>query len=245
MPKRQICVFPGLSPGILFIFRRKPKELPMRKHVKSIVLYALLVIGAVWYPAGVYVDESWYNRDRAIYETQKLAHDSILEARISFLRDSLYDAWVASNDTALRTIQEVHKTPTYAERGYNRKTGRWVCKSRLETKDAICEPETEFVVTGHDIAGYTMDTLWTPGYENRTDWMRKAWEFSRHEAERYRVELPYTGHGCSFETTFMGAGLLCMIVFGMSTIVCIYLGIERASDRRSYRKLTERNKKDE
>lgn len=167
-------------------------------HIHPVLLYAILVVIAALLPVCMYYGDYVYKRDVALYKEQKHVHDSTENVRQGFLRDSLYWVWVRSNDTTLRAVVSVERRPTYGEKGYWRNTGRLICNERKDRKDMVCEPETEFVVTGRYLSGFTMDTIWTYGYSDRGEWVEKARTYAREEAERRRVELPYRGHSENF-----------------------------------------------
>ena len=216
----------------------------MKKHYKKILVLALLILGAIWYPTGVYIDNAWEKSDRAIYEAQKDAYDRIQDAKVDSIKYAMFDEWAATHDTTLRTIREVRKKPEFSEKGYDRKTGKMICKERLKTKDMVCEPETEFVVTGYYVSGYSSDTVWTPGYRTRDEWMTEGLAYAREESERHRVELEYTGHSASFEKMFETAGLLCTVIFGACAFIMLYVlyGLFKDRDLIEYLDRSDRKK---
>lgn len=168
------------------IFKDFHDPIASRLHIHPLLVYAILLVVLAIFPAS----EFFYCKDIAEYEAQRLAHDAAEDARLERLRDSLYMEWVDTHDTTLREVSRLDTLPVYHDRGYWKKTGRMICKEREERKDLVCEPETEFVVTGKFLAGYTIDTVWTYGYTSRDEWVDRARYYAREESERRRVELP-------------------------------------------------------
>ena len=180
------------------IFHDLQDPIVSRLHIHPLLLYAILLVLCALFPATIYYEGYVYGTDVIEYEELKRVHDAAEDARLERLRDTLYREWVATHDTTLREVARVDTLPVYHDRGYWRKTGRMICKEREERKDLVCEPETEFVVTGKYLAWYSLDTVWTYGYTDREEWVERARYYAREESERRRVELPYTGHPENF-----------------------------------------------
>jgi hypothetical protein len=145
----------------------------MLKIFIYIYLFLFSLFGVIWYPVGNSYVDKLYQHEYSIYESEKSRFDSIETNRINIIKDSIYNAWLANNDTTLKTIKKINKKPNYGAHGYHRKTDKLICKYK-DKNEAICEPEKEWIITDYYINGYVLDTLWTDGYDDRNQWLNKA-----------------------------------------------------------------------
>ena len=185
--------------------------------IVSIIFIALQIIPGL----GVYQDHV-YKNDRAAYELAKTEYDSITSINRNNAMDSLISIWISSNDTALRKVKKITKTPEYDEYGYYQKTGRWECEEGTRGK-LICEPEKRWITTDYYISGYKNDTVWTAGYKSREEWIEKARIFAKNEGQKIYPEFhAYNGHELHYLIKcgswlvvlyFVGAALAGLLLF--------------------------------
>lgn len=135
-----------------------------------------------------------YNKDKTEYDLAKAKYDSATVINRINVLDSLTNVWISANDTALRKIKKIKKTPEYGELGYYQKTGRLECEENYHGK-LICEPEKQWITTDYYIRGYKKDTTWTEGYKTRDEWTKKASAFAKTEAIKiYQDFHEYNGY---------------------------------------------------
>lgn len=200
----------------------------MKKNTFSIFLLLITGVGAGWYPFVYYYQDAIYERDRAIYEAEKAQWDSIQTRKATLIEDSVFTYWIAHNDTSLKAIKKITKSPTYGENGYYRKNGKWSCEPESRySKKLICEPMKEWIVTDYYINGYQVDTTWTTGYNTRNEWINKAHSIAHNEAVRQKQDFrPYDGHKFHWIVAANGPamtiGLICMLLFGIGFLVAIW-----------------------
>ena len=197
-------------------------EEPLRHPVR---FYAILIAIVISMPILTTYENYVYERDQEEFRKQEQVYDSTEFVRVTRLMDSLYAGWVATHDTSLRELVRVDKRPTYSDRGKLQKTGRMVCKERKENGNLVCEPEIKFVVTGSYVSGYTMDTVWTEGYNSRDEWEEEAWEYARKEAEATIELLPYTGHEKDFLENSMGVFSYIYILFYLAAFFILFFNL--------------------
>lgn len=168
----------------------------MKKLKKTLIWLFIITVGAGWFPFVLYYQDAVYESDRAIYETEKNQWDSIQTYKTKLIEDSVFTYWISHNDTTIKTIKKITKTPTYGYVGYYRKNGKWSCEPETyHSSKLICEPMKEWVVTDSYVNGYQLDTTWTPGYKDRNEWLNKAHNIAHNEAMRQNQEFrPYDGH---------------------------------------------------
>ena len=193
------------------------------QYIKNLCISSLIVIilaiGIGWYPYILSYQDKVYNTDRAKYDAEKSQWDSIQAINFKQTEDSVFNYWIAHNDTSLKTIKKISKQLTYGETGYYKKTGKWECEppSRYSNK-LVCEPMKEWVTTDYYVDGYYYDTTWTEGYNNRNEWLKKARNIAYEEAIKHKVDFrPYDGHESHYiiksESNLAGFGIICLMVF--------------------------------
>ena len=195
----------------------------------------IFAIGAGWYPFVCYYQDAVYEAERSKYDTEKAHWDSIQTAKAIAVEDSVFKYWVSHNDTALKTIKKISKHPTYSETGYYKKTGKWQCEPETHySKKLVCEPMKEWVTTDYYVSGYYLDTTWTPGYNNRNEWLNKAHNIAHNEAMRQKEEFhPYDGHEYHFiASSFSNCtgpsngirelGIICTGLFGLAECFALW-----------------------
>lgn len=157
-----------------------------------------------------------YNADRSKYDAEKSQWDSIQTINFKKAEDSVFNYWIAHNDTSLKTIKKISKQLTYGETGYYKKTGKWECEPpSTYSNKLVCEPMKEWVTTDYYVDGYYYDTTWTDGYNNRNEWLKKAHNIAHGEAIKHKVEFrPYDGHESHyiFHYNSTAHGLLVMLL---------------------------------
>ena len=136
----------------------------------------------------------WSDRDN--YNAEKSQWDSIQTIYVKKAEDSVFNYWIAHNDTSIRKIKKITKKLTYASSGYYKKTDKLECERPSRHSDKyVCEPIEERVITGYYVSGHYYDTTWTNGYKNRDEWIKKARNIAHTEALKHKVEFrPYDGH---------------------------------------------------
>jgi hypothetical protein len=201
------------------------------RFIIRIFLFLFLLFGVIWYPIGNSYVDKLYQHEYSIYKSEKSKFDSIETNKINIIKDSIYNAWLANNDTTLKTIKKINKRPNYAAAGgYYRKTGKLICKYK-DKNEMICEPEEEWIKTDYYINGYVLDTIWTAGYDNRNQWLNKAKIFAQTETNKISPKKefgPYKAssrliafrQNFSYETRNV-IGVLSVLIF--SILILLYI----------------------
>lgn len=151
--------------------------------MKKLIIIFVIIISIVLQliPSSKWWQDYIYDKDKTEYDLAKAEYDSVTVINRNNVLDSLTNAWISANDTALRRIKKIKKTPEYGELGYYQKTGRMECEENYRGK-LICEPEKQWITTDYYISGYKKDTIWTEGYKTRDEWLKKADDFAKSEA---------------------------------------------------------------
>lgn len=162
---------------------------------KIIIIFIILIsIALQLIPGSKWYQDYVYDKDKTEYDLAKAEYDSVTAINRNNVLDSLTNAWISANDTTLRKIKKIKKTPEYGELGYYQKTGRMECEENYRGK-LICEPEKQWVTTDYYISGYKKDTIWTEGYKTRDDWLKKANDFAKSEVIKIYPDFhEYNGH---------------------------------------------------
>lgn len=199
------------------------------KHLFLFFLFLFLLFGVIWYPAGNSYVDKLYQHEYSIYKSEKSKFDSIETNKINIIKDSIYNAWLANNDTTLKTIKKINKRPNYDAHGYYRKTGKFICKYKDKDK-SICEPEKEWITTDYYINGYELDTIWTAGYDNRNQWLNEANIFVQTETNKISPKKEFSPYKASrliafrqnfsYETRNV-IGVLSVLIF--SILILLYI----------------------
>lgn len=199
------------------------------KHIFLFFLFLFLLFGVIWYPVGNSYVDKLYQREYSIYKSEKSKFDSIETNKINIIKDSIYNAWIANNDTTLKTIKKINKRPTYAAHGYYSKTGKFICKYK-DKDESICEPEKEWITTDYYINGYELDTIWTAGYDNRNHWLNEANIFVQTETNKISPKKEFSPYKASrliafrqnfsYETRNV-IGVLSVLIF--SILILLYI----------------------
>jgi hypothetical protein len=158
-------------------------------------IICILIIAILQIIPGLFKYQDYvYDKDKTEYDLAKAEYDSVTIINRNNVLDSLTNAWISTNDTVLRKIKKIKKTPEYGELGYYQKTGRMECEENYRGK-LICEPEKQWVTTDYYISGYKKDTIWTEGYKTRDEWTKKASAFAKTEAIKIYPDFhEYNGH---------------------------------------------------
>ncbi len=165
-------------------------------YISSIITIICAIFIGVFLFLQSYQDKVYY-ADRAKYDAEKSQWDSIQTIYIKKAEDSVFNYWVAHNDTSLKKIKKITKKLTYSPTGYHKKTDKLECElpNRRHSNKFVCEPIKEWVTTGYYVDGHYYDTTWTGGYNNRDEWIKKARNIAHAEAIKHKVEFkPYDGH---------------------------------------------------
>lgn len=135
-----------------------------------------------------------YEADCKTYNAEKALFDSLETVRVKHEYDSLFAEWTSTHDTTLREIKKISKQPNYTPYGYNKKTGKYKCERNWHDT-FICEPITEFVITGYERDGYYMDTTWTDHpYKTRNEWLSEYNSHAKYSGIERTQFKPYDGH---------------------------------------------------
>ena len=164
--------------------------------MKKLIIIFVIIISIVLQliPSSKWYQDYIYDKDKTEYDLAKAEYDSVTVINRNNVLDSLTNAWISANDTALRRIKKIKKTPEYGELGYYQKTGRMECEENYRDK-LICEPEKQWITTDYYISGYKKDTIWTEGYKTRDEWLKKADDFAKSEAIKIYPDFhEYNGH---------------------------------------------------
>lgn len=164
--------------------------------MKKLIIIFVIIISIVLQliPSSKWYQDYIYDKDKTEYDLAKAEYDSVTVINRNNVLDSLTNAWISANDTALRRIKKIKKTPEYGELGYYQKTGRMECEENYRGK-LICEPEKQWITTDYYISGYKKDTIWTEGYKTRDEWLKKADDFAKSEAIKIYPDFhEYNGH---------------------------------------------------
>lgn len=164
--------------------------------MKKLIIIFVIIISIVLQliPSSKWYQDYIYDKDKTEYDLAKAEYDSVTVINRNNVLDSLTNAWISANDTALRRIKKIKKTPEYGELGYYQKTGRMECEENYRGK-LICEPEKQWITTDYYISGYKKDTIWTEGYKIRDEWLKKADDFAKSEAIKIYPDFhEYNGH---------------------------------------------------
>lgn len=187
----------------------------------SLTIIGLLIyaLGGSSYPLIEYYQDKVYEHDRAIYDSLVAKEDSIFEVN----KERFFNEWKSSNDTTLRKVKNIKKKPTYGELGYYKKTDKLRCSKERFSEDFICEPMKEWVTTDYYIDGYRSDTIWTDGYKNREEWMKKAEKDAIDSAIKERKDIEYTGHEFHYLIKAESGWFLIYVLFiGSFSIFALY-----------------------
>lgn len=204
------------------------QKMQRSQHIKHLCISSLIVIilaiGIGWYPYILSYQDKVYKTDRAKYDAEKSQWDSIQTINFKKAEDSVFNYWIAHNDTSLKTIKKISKHLTYGTTGYYKNTGKWECElpSTYSTK-LVCEPMKEWVTTDYYVDGYYYDTTWTDGYNNRNEWLNKARNIAHVEAIKHKVEFrPYDGHEYHYiikvDSSLARFGERCSLICGLAAI---------------------------
>jgi len=177
-------------------------------------------------PGMYYYQDYVYDKDKTEYDLAKTEHDSITIINRNNIIDSLTNAWISVNDTTLRKIKKIKKTPEYGELGYYQRTGRMECEENYRGK-LICEPEKQWITTDYYISGYKKDTIWTEGYKTRDEWLKKANDFAKSEAIKIYPDFhEYNGHEFHYliKSNVTSTGLGMLITFILIILIAIWYG---------------------
>ena len=164
--------------------------------MKKLIIIFVIIISIVLQliPSSKWYQDYIYDKDKTEYDLAKAEYDSVTVINRNNVLDSLTNAWISANDTVLRRIKKIKKTPEYGELGYYQKTGRMECEENYRGK-LICEPEKQWITTDYYISGYKKDTIWTEGYKTRDEWLKKADDFAKSEAIKIYPDFhEYNGH---------------------------------------------------
>ena len=222
------------------------QKMQRSQHIKHLCISSLIVIilaiGIGCYPYILSYQDKVYKTDRAKYEAEKAQWDSIQTINFKKAEDSVFNYWIAHNDTSLKTIKKISKKLTYGTNGYYKNTGKRECEptSTYSTK-LVCEPIKEWVITDYYVDGHYYDTTWTDGYNNRNEWLNKARNIAHGEAIKHKVEFrPYDGHEYHYiikdDSNLSTFGRLCTILcvfaelFGLGYFLMAILRLEPNTD---------------
>lgn len=206
----------------------------MKEILKRLGVLIIVIAMAGWYPFCLYYQDAVYDAEWSVYEAEKYQFDSLQTFKLSQLEDSLFSVWKMTNDTTVRSIKKIStktiRTPDYCETGYERKTGKWICHNQ-HNGDLLCEPQTEWITTDYYRCGYNTevktDTIWTPGYQSREDWINEAHRYAHENAVKVKTEFkPYTGHEFHYLIKMSNeklnlVGFVCSAAFSIVGFYCL------------------------
>lgn len=189
--------------------------------MKKLIIIFVIIISIVLQliPSSKWYQDYIYDKDKTEYDLAKAKYDSVTIINRNNILDSLTNAWISANDTALRRIKKIKKTPEYGELGYYQKTGRMECEENYRGK-LICEPEKQWITTDYYISGYKKDTIWTEGYKTRDEWLKKADDFAKSEAIKIYPDFhEYNGHEFHYLIKDETYGCLLLLYLVLSAIL--------------------------
>ena len=189
--------------------------------MKKLIIIFVIIISIVLQliPSSKWYQDYIYDKDKTEYDLAKAEYDSVTVINRNNVLDSLTNAWISANDTALRRIKKIKKTPEYGELGYYQKTGRMECEENYRGK-LICEPEKQWITTDYYISSYKKDTIWTEGYKTRDEWLKKADDFAKSEAIKIYPDFhEYNGHEFHYLIKAETYGCLLLLYLVLSAIL--------------------------
>lgn len=187
---------------------------------KLIIIFVIIIsIALQLIPSSKWYQDYIYDKDKTEYDLAKAEYDSVTIINRNNILDSLTNVWISANDTALRRIKKIKKTPEYGELGYYQKTGRMECEENYRGK-LICEPEKQWITTDYYISSYKKDTIWTEGYKTRDEWLKKADDFAKSEAIKIYPDFhEYNGHEFHYLIKAETYGCLLLLYLVLSAIL--------------------------